>query len=245
MLNNSIIVESFTKKYSNKIACNKINFTAKQNSIVGLLGPNGAGKTTLLKTISGIIYPTIGYISVYNFTSIEQIRKITGYVPETPELENNLTVKETLCLQSSLYSKTNKNEIINNAIKLCGLQEVLSSYIKNLSKGYKQRVSLAKALCINPKVLILDEFFSGLDPSQIVELKNKIKQLSKNTTIIFSTHNLQEAISLCNDFYILDKGNIATHGTKESIIANTDSKSFEEAFFKIIDSKKTKEENNE
>ena len=180
MSNNTVELLSFTKKYASKFVFKEVDFVAKSNSITGLLGPNGAGKSTILKTISGVIYPTDGTVKVCGFDDPAEIRKITGYVPEHPELEGNLTVKETLLLESGLYcSGSDIESNVGFAVDFTGLNEVLNVKVKTLSKGFAQRLSLAKALCIDPKILILDEFSAGLDPKQIVELRNKIKKLSK------------------------------------------------------------------
>ena len=233
MSNNAVKLESFTKKYSKKIACNEIDFTAEECSVTGLLGPNGAGKSTILKAIWGEIYPTTGFVSVCGFSRLEDIKKIIGYVPEIPELEENLTVKETLVLEAGLYSVKNAVDRIKEALSICQLTDVVSCKVKNLSKGYRQRVSLAKALCSDPKVLVLDEFSAGLDPVQTVQLRNNIKKLSEKITVIFSTHHIEEAVSLCKDIYILKRGVIAAHGTAESIAKDNGCHNLEEAFLKV------------
>lgn len=234
MLNDSVKLNSFTKKYASKTACNNIDFVAGPCSVTGLLGPNGAGKSTLLKAICGHIYPTAGSLSVCGFSMPEEIKRITGYVPEVPELEEKLCVKETLLLESSLYlPKEQVKDAVDFAVEFCNLEDTLTSRVGRLSKGYKQRVSLAKALCIKPRVLVLDEFSAGLDPSQTVDLRNKIKKLSACTTIIFSTHHIDEAVSLCNGIYILNKGTIASHGTAEQIIKGCGCSNLEEAFIAL------------
>ncbi|MCQ2241477.1 ABC transporter ATP-binding protein [Treponema sp.] len=235
MSNDCVKLEAFTKKYGDKIACNSVDFIAGKNSITGLLGPNGAGKTTLIKTVCGEIYPTSGSVNLFGETDPDRIKKITGYVPETPELEEKLTVKETLWLQAKLYSVESVERAVNQAVETCDLKEVLGTKVKKLSKGFKQRVSLAKALCIEPKVLVLDEFSAGLDPSQTVQLRKRIKKIAENTTIIFSTHHIDEAVSLCDSIFILNKGNLVAHGTTESIVKETSCKNLEEAFLKLIE----------
>lgn len=233
MSNNTVKIESFTKKYANKIACNNLDFVAEEACITGLLGPNGAGKSTLLKTICGEIYPTTGSVSVCGFSTADEIKKVVGYVPETPELEGNLTVRETLVLEANLYSVQNPETSIEKALGICQLEEVVSCKVKNLSKGYRQRVSLAKAICTNPKVLVLDEFSAGLDPNQNAQLRKNIRKLSEKTTVIFSTHHIEEAVSLCKDIYILKEGTVAAHGTAESIARENGCDNLEEAFLKI------------
>lgn len=236
MSNNTVELLSFTKKYASKFVFKEVDFFAKSNSITGLLGPNGAGKSTILKTISGVIYPTDGTVKVCGFDDPAEIRKITGYVPEHPELEGNLTVKETLLLESGLYcSGSDIESNVGFAVDFTGLNEVLNVKVKTLSKGFAQRLSLAKALCIDPKILILDEFSAGLDPKQIVELRNKIKKLSKKITVIFSTHHIEEASSLCDEIYIIDKGIVKSHGTVDEIIKVSGAKNLEDAYLKFIE----------
>lgn len=235
MSNNSVEIISFTKKYASKTACDEIDFIAKENSITGLLGPNGAGKSTLLKTICGEIYPTSGSVSVCGLELPQDIKKIIGFVPETPELESNLTVKETLLLEADLFSVKDAVSSIEKAVKLCDLEDVLSCKIRTLSKGYRQRVNLAKAICIEPKVLVLDEFSAGLDPKQTVHLRKGIKELSKSTTVIFSTHHIEEAISLCDVIYIMNHGKIVAEGTAESISTKQGCRNLEDAYLRLIE----------
>ncbi len=236
MSNNAVELLSFSKKYDSKYVFKDIDFIAKSNSITGLLGPNGAGKSTILKTISGVICPTDGTVNVSGFSDPAEIRKVTGYVPEHPELEGNLTVKETLLLESGLYCDVNDVESnVGFAVEFAGLNEVLHAKVKTLSKGFAQRVSLAKALCIGPRILILDEFSAGLDPKQIVELRNKIKKLSKKIPVVFSTHHIEEASSLCDEIYIIDRGIVKSHGTVDEIIKSSGTKNLEEAYLKFIE----------
>ncbi|MCR5763288.1 MAG: ABC transporter ATP-binding protein [Treponema sp.] len=229
-------VSSFTKIFGKKNhtvkACDCINFVAEKGFITGVLGPNGAGKSTLLKVLSGIIYASSGNISVCGKSECSEIRLITGYVPETPDLDFSLSVKETLYYEALLHGMK-KNEIsesVKRVVRLLELENVLSKKNSTLSKGYKQRVSLAKALVFNPKVLILDEFSGGLDPAQIVSVKKTIKAISKSCITILSTHHIDEAVSLCDFIYILHKGHIAIKGSQEEILEITGKKNIEEAF---------------
>lgn len=232
MSNNSVELVSFSKFYGKKTACENINFTAREKSITGILGPNGAGKSTLLKAIGGECYPTLGLVSVCNKTNPDEIRFVTGYVPELPSLEPGMTVKDVLCLQADLYKLTESEQkkAVQYAVDFCGLDEVLSKKCRTLSKGFKQRVSLAKALCSNPKVLILDEFSAGLDPLQIAEMRKKIKEYSGNATVIFSTHHIEEAEYLCDYIYIIADGKICAHGTKKDLIEFTKTNCLEDAY---------------
>lgn len=236
MSNNAVVLESFTKKYNSKTACSGINLTARENSITGLLGPNGAGKSTILKVISGVLYPTGGTVTVAGEESPDAIRKIVGYVPEQPELDGSLTVLETIILEAKLYcDSTVASENAEYAIKICDLDGVRASKVRSLSKGYRQRVSLAKAICIKPKILILDEFSGGLDPQQIVQLRKRIKKLSSETTVIFSTHHIDEAASMCDYIYIIKDGKVASDGTIAEITSKWNSKDLEEAYIKVME----------
>lgn len=234
--NNSAVLADFTKIYEKGTgsvkACDKINFEAKENSITGILGLNGAGKSTMLKALCGLHNATEGTVEVCGFTEGKDIRNVCGYVPEFPELENMFTVYETLKLECELKG-VEKNKIessINEAVSVMELKKVLYKRVGTLSKGYLQRTSFAKALCGNPKVLILDEFSGGLDPAQIIELRKNIKKIAKNKTVIFSTHHIDEAQSLCDFAYIVHNGKIVANGTIEEIVAGSKKNNLEEAF---------------
>lgn len=232
MSNNAVELVSFSKFYGKKVACENINFTANEKSITGILGPNGAGKSTLLKAIGGECYPTLGLVSVCNRINPDEIRFVAGYVPELPSLEPGMTVGDVLCLQSNLFNltKSEQEKAVQYAVDFCGLREVLSKKCRALSKGFMQRVSLAKALCSNPRVLILDEFSAGLDPLQIVEMRKKIREYSRNAAVVFSTHHIEEAESLCDYIYIIADGKICAHGTKRELIEFTNTNSLEDAY---------------
>lgn len=235
---NEIDIKNFSKFYENKnqkAACIKINFQAKLGDIVGILGPNGAGKSTLLKTICGIQYPSSGQINIFGKSQLHEFRKICAYVPEVPELNKNLTVKESLFFASNLTDfKTDAiKKNIKTAIEISELEEVLNKKISSLSKGFLQRTSLALAICKNPKVLILDEFSAGLDPLQNLKIQNQIKNLAKNKIIILSSHNLEESQKLCSKFYILKQGQIVSFGTLQEILSQSKSSSLEDAYIKL------------
>lgn len=235
---NEIDIKNFSKFYENKnqkAACIKINFQANLGDIVGILGPNGAGKSTLLKTICGIQYPSSGQINIFGKSQLHEFRKICAYVPEVPELNKNLTVKESLLIASNLTDfKTDAiKKNIKTAIEISELEEVLNKKISSLSKGFLQRTSLALAICKNPKVLILDEFSAGLDPLQNLKIQNQIKNLAKNKIIILSSHNLEESQKLCSKFYILKQGQIVSFGTLQEILSQSKSSSLEDAYIKL------------
>ena len=165
----------------------------------------------------------------------EEAKKSIGYLPELPPLYVDMTVKEYLRFVAQLKQVPAKQQDarIVEVMEMTQITDMQRRLIKNLSKGYRQRVSLAKALCSDPKVLVLDEFSAGLDPVQTVQLRNNIKKLSEKITVIFSTHHIEEAVSLCKDIYILKRGVIAAHGTAESIAKDNGCHNLEEAFLKV------------
>lgn len=233
---NKVIVESFTKLYGTKSnpieACSNIDFTATKGIVTGIIGPNGAGKSSLLKAISGIHYASSGKIKICGISCLNEIREIVGFVPETPELDSFLTVKETLYQAALLHSVDNKDIDYNieRVVKQLELQSVIDKKTSILSKGFKQRVSIAKAIVFNPKVLVLDEFSGGLDPAQIVSIRKLIQNIAKDCITILSTHHIEDALSLCTYIYIINQGHIVSSGTPQEITNNTHTANLEEAF---------------
>lgn len=196
-------LKNVCKDFDDKEILKKISFELEENSITGLLGPNGAGKTTLMKIIVGILKPEKGVVVGNNKNDI-------GYLPENNPLYPNMTPIEYLKFVAELKS-VEKNEIekeVKLAIKDCVLEKMMKQKIETLSKGYKQRVGLAAALLGNPKLLILDEPSSGLDPNQIIEIRNLIKKLAKSKTVLISTHILPEAREICKKLIIINNGKI-------------------------------------
>jgi ABC-2 type transport system ATP-binding protein len=235
----------FTKNYYSpfqkdiEFSVKNINFKVLDNSITVILGANGSGKSSILKAIAGFHYATSGQIYISN-TSIEDTQlalKETGYVPELPLLPLELTVLEYLdfCYKSRSLDIKLEADILKNIINLCSLKDVLNKKIKKLSKGYLQRTSLAQALIHNPKNLVLDEPFSGLDPTQIIHMRSLIKELSKTKAILLSTHIFQEASLLADDILIISKGILKAHGTEQELLKQTVSESFENAYLKITE----------
>lgn len=217
-----IQVKNVTKKYGKFIAVDNINFDIKEGEIVGLLGPNGAGKSTTMNMITGFIEPTQGEIIINGYNILKkpkQAKKQIGYMPEGVPLYNDLTVKEFISYMADLklVSKKEKKETIEKVIKETNLQEVQNKLIKNLSRGYKQRVSMAGALVGNPKILILDEPTVGLDPKQITEIRNLIKSLGKKHTVILSSHILSEVSQICEKVIIINKGKIVAIDTPQNL----------------------------
>ncbi|TYQ00371.1 protein involved in gliding motility GldA [Tenacibaculum adriaticum] len=203
----SIQLTSITKKYGAQKAVNEISFSAKKGEIVGFLGTNGAGKSTTMKILTGFIKPTNGTVLVNDIdvviNPIEAQRNI-GYLPEHNPLYLDMYVREYLQFQASIH-KTEKSKI-DEVIDKVGLTLEAHKKIGQLSKGYRQRVGLAAAILHNPKVLILDEPTTGLDPNQLVEIRELIKELGKDKTVLFSTHIMQEVEAVCDRVIIINKG---------------------------------------
>lgn len=224
-----IEVKNVTKKYGNTIAVDNISFDVKDGEIVGFLGPNGAGKSTTMNMITGFIEPTEGQIIVNGndvSKKAKKAKKQIGYMPENVPLYHELTVKEFVSYMAELkfVKRKDRKEEVQKVIKETGLEEVQKKLIRNLSRGYKQRVSLAGALVGNPAVIILDEPTVGLDPKQITEIRNLIKELGKKHTIILSTHILSEASQICERVVIINQGKIVAIDTPENLEKETKEK---------------------
>ncbi len=205
-----ISVRNLVKHYGEVKAVNGISFTIRKGEITGLLGPNGAGKTTTLRILTGYLQPTSGIVSVDEFLVDEnpiEIKKRIGYLPESAPLYPDMMVYDFLQFMADIRQIYDKEKIKDIAIQ-CGITEVMHKNINELSKGYKQRVGLAQAILHDPEILILDEPTNGLDPNQIVEIRDLIKELGKEKTVILSTHILQEVEATCNRVIIIDKGAI-------------------------------------
>jgi len=209
----SVLVTDLVKLYGSQRAVDGISFSALKGQITGFLGPNGAGKSTTMKIATCFIPPTSGTIEVcgYNVeTSPIEVRRNIGYLPEHNPLYLDMYVKEYLQFTGGLYGMKGNSlaSRINDMIELCGLQIEQYKKIGALSKGYRQRVGLAQALLHDPQVLILDEPTTGLDPNQILEIRKVIKTISKDKTVIFSTHIMQEVQALCDQVIIIDRGRL-------------------------------------
>lgn len=221
-----IEVKNVTKKYGKFTAVDNISFTIKDGEVVGFLGPNGAGKSTTMNMITGFIEPTDGTIEVNGYDIMKKTKKAKkqiGYMPENVPLYMDLTVKEFVSYMAELklVERKVRKEEVNQAIKETGLEEVQNKLIKNLSRGYKQRVSMAGALVGNPDVLILDEPTVGLDPKQIIEIRNLIKNLGKKHTVILSSHILSEISQICERVIIINKGKIVAIDTPANLEEKT------------------------
>lgn len=222
-----IEVENVTKKYGNFIAVDNISFTVKDGEVVGLLGSNGAGKSTTMNMITGFIEPTEGTIKVNGYDVSRQPAKAKeqiGYMPEGTPLYNELTVKEFVTYMAELkkVSRKERKDKVEKVLYETGIEDVSNKLIRNLSRGYKQRVSLAGALIGEPKVIILDEPTVGLDPKQITEIRQLIKKLGKKHTIILSSHILSEVSQICEKVIIINKGKIIAVDTPSNLEKKTE-----------------------
>ena len=217
-----IEVKNVTKKYGNNTAVDNITFEVKDGEVVGFLGPNGAGKSTTMNMITGFIEPTSGKIIVdgYNISKKpKKAKRQIGYMPEGVPLYTDLTVKEFVTYMAELKGvpKKERKEKVEKALEDTGLIDVKNKLTRNLSRGYKQRVSMAGALVSNPKVIILDEPTVGLDPKQVTEIRALIKNLGKEHTVILSSHILSEVSQICNRVIIINKGKIIAIDTPENL----------------------------
>lgn len=219
-----IEIKNLKKDYGGHLAVNDISFNINDGEILGFLGPNGAGKSTTMNIITGYLSATDGSVSVNGFDILEepkQAKKEIGYLPEIPPLYLDMTVKEYLNYVYDLKGvKIPKGPHIEEICRLVKIKNVYHRLIKNLSKGYKQRVGIAQALLGNPKVLILDEPTVGLDPKQIIEIRNLIRMLGKHHTVILSSHILSEIQAVCDRVIVINKGKIIADDTPENLSSN-------------------------
>ena len=210
----SIKVTSVSKSYNTQKALNDVSFSADKGQIIGFLGPNGAGKSTMMKILTGFIKPNSGEVFVNDIDVLKnpiEAQKTIGYLPEHNPLYSDMYVKEYLQFQASIF-KVDKSQI-QTCISKVGLEAEAHKKINQLSKGYQQRVGLAAAILHNPTVLILDEPTTGLDPNQLVEIRELIKELGKDKTVLFSTHIMQEVEAVCDRVIIIKKGEVLVDKT--------------------------------
>lgn len=228
----SIVVDHLTKIYGTQKALDDVSFTAEKGKITGFLGPNGAGKSTTMKIATGYIGLTSGKVFVNGIDVTNnplEVKKLTGYLPEHNPLYLEMYVKEYLTFVAAAYKIKHKKAQVENMIDLCGLEREQKKKIGALSKGYRQRVGLAQALIHDPEVLILDEPTSGLDPNQLVEIRKVIKEVSKDKTVILSTHIMQEVEALCDKVIIINKGKIVA----DDEVKNLKSMKSEEVAYRV------------
>jgi ABC-2 type transport system ATP-binding protein len=217
----SIVVQGVTKFYGEQKALDNVSFEVTTGEIVGFLGPNGAGKSTMMKIITGFIPASSGSVFINDIEASAdniEIKKKIGYLPENNPLYPDMYVREYLRFAASLYKTGHASgNQIDNIIEMTGLTLEQKKKIGSLSKGYRQRVGLAQALIHNPDILILDEATAGLDPNQIVEIRNLIREAGREKTILLSTHIMQEVEAICNRVIIIDKGIIVADEEKTAI----------------------------
>ena len=216
-----IKIENLVKRYGDKTAVDDISFTVEEGEIVGFLGPNGAGKTTTMSILTGYLSSTSGKAEINGIDILEkpiEAKRQIGYLPEMPPLYLEMTVKEYLNFIYDLKDcKLNREKHLKEIADTVKITDVYNRVIRNLSKGYRQRVGIAQALVGNPRVIIFDEPTVGLDPKQIIEIRNLIKDLGKNHTVILSTHILPEVQAVCDRIIIINKGKIVANEKTENI----------------------------
>lgn len=229
----SIEVKNLTKRYSDINVVSELNFKTQSNQIIGFLGPNGAGKSTTMKMLAGVLMPTVGSILVNNIDVINNpiaAKRIIGFLPEENPLYKDMYIREVLSFEADLYKIKNKGQRINQVLELTALDTEQNKKVYQLSKGYKQRLGLARAIIHDPEVLILDEPTSGLDPNQIIEIRNLIRTLSVNKTVFLSTHIMQEVEAICDEIIVINKGELKDHFLKRDSSISYPELSMEEIF---------------
>ncbi len=219
-----IEVKNLTKRYGNQLAVNNLSFTVEKGQVLGFLGPNGAGKTTTMNIITGYISATEGTVTINGvdvFEEPEAVKKMIGYLPEFPPLYPEMTIREYLSFAADLKKvpKSEKKEMVTQVMDSTMITPMADRLIKHLSKGYKQRVGLAQAILGYPELIILDEPTVGLDPKQIIEIRDLIKELSKSHTVILSSHIMQEVSAVCDMVMIIDKGELILRDKPENLSA--------------------------
>ena len=217
-----INVSGLTKDYGSRRAINELSFNIEKGEIVGFLGPNGAGKTTTMRILTGYMPPTAGKAEINGFDVVEQsldVRRIVGYMPETVPLYTDLSIFEYLKYMADLRHIKNASDRVDEVLELVHMDDRADSLISSLSKGMRQRVGLGQALLHRPDVLILDEPTIGLDPAQIIEVRNMVRNIGKEHTVLLSTHILSEAQQVCNRVLIINKGRLVAEDTPERLQA--------------------------
>jgi len=232
----SITVSNVTKTYGSQKALDGVSFTIPAGEIVGFIGPNGAGKSTMMKIITGFFAADSGSVSVCGIQAgpgATEMKRLIGYLPENNPLYTDMYVREYLGYVADLYRMGKKSrEAVNSVIERTGLTPEQGKKIGALSKGYRQRVGLAQALIHDPQVLILDEATTGLDPNQIVEIRNLISEAGREKTVMLSTHIMQEVEAICSRVIIIDHGRIVADGPIDEISSLAGAR-LEETFRKL------------
>lgn len=236
LLDMSIKVMDLSKHYKGQKAVDGISFEAGPGKILGFLGPNGAGKSTTMRMLTGYLKPTSGTAQVCGFdvqADSMEVKRIIGYLPENTPLYTDMYVKEFLMFAANAYGLDDPKLKVDLAIERVGLAAEQHKKISMLSKGYRQRVGLAQAIIHDPQVLILDEPTSGLDPNQLAEIRNLIKKLGRDKTVILSTHIMQEVEALCDDIIIVSKGRIVANASVTELKKVYNGASLEDIFKKL------------
>ena len=226
-----IEVKNLTKRYGATVAVNDVSFDAKAGEVLGFLGPNGAGKTTTMRILTCYLSADAGTTKVAGYDVFEEsieVRKQIGYLPESAPLYTDMGVLDYLNFIAQIRNipKSQRKERIREVIDICGLEKVIQKDIGELSKGYRQRLGLSQALIHAPSILILDEATSGLDPSQIIEIRNLIKEIGKEKMIIFSSHILPEVSATCSRILIINEGRLVANGTPEELAGRAKGQEF-------------------
>ncbi len=217
-----IEIRNLSKSYGDRPAIKALNFTVRKGEVVGFLGPNGAGKSTTMKIITGYMAPTSGEVKIAGFDVFEdplEVKRRIGYLPETPPVYHDMSVQDYLIFVASLkgVERSRIKSLLQGALEKTSLQDVRGRLIGNLSKGFKQRVGLAQALVSDPEILVLDEPTVGLDPKQVAEMRQLIRQLRGHHTIILSTHILPEVQASCEKVIIINRGEIVAEDSLEGL----------------------------
>lgn len=217
-----IEVKNLVKRYGNHVAVNDLSFNIEKGKIYGFLGPNGAGKSTTMNMITGYLAPTEGQVIINGhdiYEEPEEAKRCIGYLPEIPPLYLDMTPGEYLLFAADLkgIKRSERKDMIDQVVKMTGITDVFNRPMRNLSKGYKQRVGLAQAILGFPEIIILDEPTVGLDPKQIVEIRDVIKRLGEKHTVILSTHIMQEVSAVCDEVLIIAHGQLVAQDTPDNL----------------------------
>ena len=243
-MNTLIEVKNLVKQYGTHLALDDLSFTVEDNEIFGFLGPNGAGKSTTMNIITGYLAPTSGTVSIDGHDIVDDpigAKKLIGYLPELPPLYMDMTPREYLKFvgEAKGVSKADLKDEIDRVMEKTAISDVQNQIIKTLSKGYRQRVGMAEAIIGSPKVIIMDEPTVGLDPMQIIEFRDMIRELGKDHTVIISSHILAEISEICHKIMIIVKGKLVAIDTPENLAAtlggDSENMSLEDIFLKYVE----------
>jgi len=232
----SLSVANLTKRFGNQVAVNDISFAVAENKVLGFLGPNGAGKSTTMKIIAGFILPSVGEIKLNNIDIAKyakQAKQIIGYLPEHNPQYSDMYVLESLQFTAGIYGLHNATNRINEVMEMVGLSEERRKKIKQLSKGYKQRLGIAQAILHDPEVLILDEPTAGLDPNQLHEIRNLISSLGEEKIVVLSTHIMQEVEAVCEEVIIMNKGKLVANFDMAQVPVLFENETLEQVFARL------------